>query len=104
MAERTSIIDPATGARRWWLVALRLLVLIVGGYAAASALVAGTAHVLPATGLARSEAVALVSMCGFGFYLALLIWGFSQPHLTRLVLGFTLAGGFGLALMMAMRV
>lgn len=108
MAEPTptaALIDEheVIGANRW-LVVLRLLILIVGGYAATSALVAGTARVLPVTGLARSEAVALASMCGFGFYLALLIWGFSCSHLTRLLLGVTLAGGFGLALMLSMQV
>jgi hypothetical protein len=105
MAERqaaTSIADrrDATGAWRWWHVALYLLVLIGGGYAAASALVAGFARVLPVLGLARSEAVALASMLGFVFYLALLIWGGAQRRMARLLLGLTLAGGFGLTLML----
>jgi len=39
----------ATGAWRWWHVLLRLFVVIVGGYAAASALVAGAARALPIT-------------------------------------------------------
>lgn len=90
----------ANGVWRWWHIALRLLVLIVGGYAAASALVAGTARTLPLTGLARSEAVALASMLGFVFYLMLLVWGFSRQRLTHLVLGLALAGGFGVALML----
>ena len=77
-----------------------MFVVIVGGYAATAALVAGVARVLPVAGLARSEAVALASMCGFVFYLALLIWGFSRRRLMRLVLGLALAGGFGLALML----
>ena len=92
----------ASGASRWWHVALRLLVLVVGGYAAASALVAGMARTLPLTGLARSESVALASMLGFIVYLALLVWGFSRQRLTHLVLGFAVAGGFGLALMLVM--
>lgn len=87
-----------TSAPRWWHVVLRLIVLIFGGYAAASALVAGIARVLPVAGLARSEAVAMASMLGFVFYLVLLIWGFSCQRLTHLVLGFALAGGLGLAL------
>jgi hypothetical protein len=106
MAERVSadtIVDrrDATGAWRWWQVAFYLLVLIVGGYAAASALVAGMARALPLAGLARSEAVALASMCGFVFYLALLIWGGAQRRIARLVIGLALAGGLGLALMFA---
>lgn len=108
MARRTSaggLADEyeATGARRRWLTAARLFLLIAGGYVAASTLVAGMACGLAAAGLARGEAVVLASMCGFGFYLVLLIWGFSQVHLTRLVLGFVLAGGVGLALMMITR-
>ncbi len=91
----------ATGALRRWHVALRLAVVIVGGYAAASALVAGMARALPVTGLARSEAVVLASAGGFVFYLALLVWGFSRRRLTHLVPGMALAGGFGLALLMA---
>jgi hypothetical protein len=107
MAEGTRaniIVDQrhVTSAWRWWHVALRLLVLIFGGYAAASALVAGIARTLPLAGLARSEAVALASMSGFVFYLALLVWGFSRRRLAHLVLGFALAGGFGLTLMLAM--
>jgi hypothetical protein len=104
MAERTHAENfdhqgNAASALRRWHVALRVLVVIVGGYAAAAALVAGVARVLPITGLARSEAVALASMCGFVFYLALLVWGFSHRHLVRLVFGLALAGGVGLALM-----
>lgn len=106
MAERISTNTLADepeviGARRRWLVALRLIVIIAGGYAAASALVAGIARVLPVTGLARSEAVALTSMCGFLFYLALLVWGFSRPRLATLVLGLSLAGGVGVVFMLA---
>ncbi len=106
MAERTHaeiLVDRsnATGVWRRWHIALRVFVVIVGGYAATAALVAGVARVLPVAGLARSEAVALASMCGFVFYLALLIWGFSRRRLMRLVLGLALAGGFGLALMLA---
>jgi hypothetical protein len=91
----------AAGAWRWWHVLLRLFVVIVGGYAAASALVAGAARALPITGLARSEAVLLASMCGFVVYLALLVWGFSRRRLVHLVLGLALTGGLGLALMLA---
>jgi hypothetical protein len=106
MAERAQATIPidqrnAAGAWRWWHIALRLLVVIVGGYVAASALVAGLAGALPVTGLARSEAVVLASMCGFAFYLALLVWGFSRQRLTHLALGLALAGSFGLALMLA---
>jgi hypothetical protein len=105
MAERVStnsIADRrnATDTRRWWLVVLYLLVLIVGGYAAALTLVAGFARALPVLGLARSEAVVLASMCGFLFYLALLIWGTAQPRISRLALGLTMAGGLGLALLL----
>lgn len=108
MARRIStrgLADPgkATAAWRRWLIVVRLFVLIAGGYAASSALVAGAVPALVRAGLERSEAVVLASMCGIGFYLALLIWGFSQMQLTRLALGLTFAGGAGLLLGTVMR-
>ena len=54
---------------RWWVISLRLLAVIGGGYAASSALVAGLARALPLLGFARSEAVVLASMLGFVIYL-----------------------------------
>jgi hypothetical protein len=109
MAERAQANIPvdqrnATGAWRRWNIALRLFVVIVGGYGAALALVGGVARALPVTGLARSEAAVLASMCGLVFYLLLLVWGFSRRRLTHLVLELALAGGFGRALMLTMRV
>lgn len=68
---------------------LRVVTAVLGGYAAASGLVALLAVGLPRlTGLARSEAVVLASMLGFLIYLALLIWGFSAQRLSRLAFAF----------------
>lgn len=89
-----------TGAMRWWFVALRILVIIVGGYVTASALVAGSARILPLAGLVRSEAVALASMCGFLVYLGLLAWGFAQSRLINVILGLLLMATVGVALML----
>lgn len=91
-----------TGAMRWWVVAVRLLIVIVGGYAAASALVAGSARLLPVLGLPRSEAVVLASILGFLLYLVVLVWGFSRPRLTNLVAGLMLTGGVGVVSMLAL--
>jgi hypothetical protein len=107
MAEQiaaNSLVDEraTTGAMRRWFVVVRLLVVIVGGYAAASALVAGSARLLPIAGLPRSEAVVLASMLGFLFYLALLVWGFAQARLANLVLGLLLMGTIGIALMLVL--
>jgi len=66
-------------------VAVRLVAAIGGGYAVAAGLAALAAVVLPATtDLPRSEAVVLASMLAFLVYLALLIWGFAEQHLSRL--------------------
>lgn len=70
---------------------LRVVTAVLGGYAAASGVVALLAVGLPRlTGLARSEAVVLASMMGFLIYLALLIWVFSAQRLSRLA--FALVG------------
>jgi len=107
MAERITteafVREPeATGAMNRWVVAVRLLVVIVGGYAAASALVAGSARLLPVLGLPRSEAVVLASILGFLLYLVVLVWGFSRPRLTNLVAGLMLTGGVGVVSMLTL--
>ncbi len=81
-------------------VVVRIVLVVVGGYAVASGLVALIAAGLPlAAGIARNEAVVLASMLGFLFYLALLICGFSMQRLPRLFLLFAAlgAGSLGLA-------
>ena len=71
--------------------AARVVTAVIGGYGAASGIVGLLAVELPRlTGLARSEAVVLASMLGFLIYLVLLLWGFSERKLLRLVLGFAL--------------
>jgi Ca2+/Na+ antiporter len=92
----------ATGGP-WWVLPGRLVLIVVGGYATASALVAGLTVTLSFAGLPRSEAVVLVSMLGFVIYLALLIWGFAERKLTRLTLGLALLCACGLVLFALMR-
>ena len=72
---------------------LRLVAAIGGGYAVAAGLAALAALALPAvTTLPRSEAVVLASMLAFLVYLALLIWAFAEPRLSRLCLILAVVG------------
>ena len=73
------------------LLALRVLAIVAGGYFLSAALVALSAAGLAGLGMARSEAVILMTMLGFVLYLLVLIWGFAERSLTRL-LAVTLAG------------
>ena len=78
-------------ARRALSIALRVAVVLVGGYllaAGASGLAAAAlAHVMP-----RAEAVVLMAMLAFLVYLALLIWGFAERR-QALLWGVFGAGG-----------
>jgi hypothetical protein len=99
MAESAGVRSPATGRKgQWWVISLRLLVVIGGGYIASSALVAGLARALPLLGLARSEAVVLASMLGFVIYLLVLILGLARRSLTRFVVELLVTTGIGLLL------
>lgn len=74
-------------------VVVRLVAAVGGGYAVAAGLAALAAVALPALAiLPRSEAVVLASMLAFLVYLALLIWAFAAPRLTRLCLILAAAG------------
>ena len=75
----------------------RILLVVLGGYAAASSVVAGSAVALTWLGMARSEAVVTASMAGFVVYLALLIWGFAERRIARLFIGLAVLSGLGLA-------
>jgi hypothetical protein len=99
IAATGDVRSPATGRKaRGWVIGLRLLVVIGGGYAASSVLVAGLARALVPLGLARSDGVLLASMLGFVIYLLVLILGFSRRRLMRVVLDLLLIAGFGLVL------
>ena len=81
------------GARRAVPIIVRLVAAIGGGYAVSAGLAALAALALPATtAMPRSEAVVLASMLAFLVYLALLIWAFAEPRLTRLCLVLIAAG------------
>jgi hypothetical protein len=91
--------SPATDRKgQWWVISLHLLVVIGGGYAASSALVAGLARALPLLGFARSEAVVLASMLGFVIYLLVLILGLARRSLMRFVVELLAMTGIGLLL------
>jgi hypothetical protein len=80
-------------------IAARIVLAIVGGYVAASGLIALLAMSLPPlTGMPRSEAVVLSSMLGFVLYLGLLLWAFAVRRLVvvLLVLVVLSSGSFGL--------
>ena len=99
MAGSTGVRSPATGRKgQWWVISLRLLVVIGGGYVASSALVAGLARAVPLFGLARSEAVVLASMLGFVIYLLVLILGLARRSLTRFAVELLVTTGIGLLL------
>ena len=59
---------------------------MAGGYMLTALTVIAAGAVLARLGMARSEAVALSSMLGFVFYLALLLWAFSVRSIARLLL------------------
>jgi len=65
---------------------LRIVGAVAGGYMLTALTVIAAGAVLARLGMARSEAVALSSMLGFVFYLALLLWAFSVRSIARLLL------------------
>jgi len=81
--------------RTFW-VTLRVLLGIVGGYAASAAVSAALALVLARwAGFERSESTVLCAMLGFAFYLFALLWAFTTPRLSRVAA--VLLGGSVLA-------
>ena len=82
-----------TGAMKAIPLIVRLVAAIGGGYGVSAGMAALAALALPATtAMPRSEAVVLASMLAFVVYLALLIWAFAEPRLTRLCLILAAAG------------
>lgn len=67
---------------------LRVIAAISGGYALTAVAVAVSGGLLSLLGMARSDAVVLSAMLGFGLYLALLLWAFTERSLARLWGGF----------------
>ena len=67
-------------------LALRIALSIVGGYALCVGLAGCLTLALIALGVAASEATLLLSITAFIVYLAVLIWGFQEPRLQRLLL------------------
>jgi len=63
---------------------LKIVGAVGGGYLLTATTVIAAGAVLARCGMARSEAVALSSMLGFVFYLALLVWAFAVRSAARL--------------------
>lgn len=64
-------------------LAVRALVTLAGGYAATIGAVAFLSALATLLGMARSEAVLLMSMLGFPAYLAVILWGFAARRIWR---------------------
>lgn len=67
-------------------LALRIALSIFGGYALSVGLAGCLTLALIALGMATSEATLLLSITAFIIYLAVLIWGFQESRLRRLLL------------------
>ncbi len=81
MARETSPSAPVGAGR----VVLRLVAIVLGGYAASSALVAVGAVTLPLLGVTRSDAFTLCGALGFLIYLALALWAAAERRLFLLI-------------------
>ena len=79
-------------------VSARIVLIVVGGYAASAGFVAALSALLPIFGLARSEAVTLSSMLGFILYVALVLWGFAAHRSWRFLATLVLLIGGGLVI------
>jgi hypothetical protein len=81
------------------LLALRIVIVIIGGYALMAGF-AGFAGVgLARIGMAGSEAVLLAAMLSFPLYLGVILWGFHESSLWRIAL--TILGGAGASIALA---
>jgi hypothetical protein len=78
------------------LIAVRLLVLIPGGYALMAGFVALAGVALPRLGMAPSEAVLLAAMLAFPLWCAVIVWGFHHRSLARVAA--VVVGGAGVSL------
>lgn len=81
----------------------RFLALILGGYALITGFVALVGVGLPRLGMAVSEAVVLAVMLAFPLYCALILWGFHERSLGRviIVIGGGAVGSIGAAILLA---
>ena len=99
IAASTGVRSPATDRKgQWWVISLRLLVVIGGGYTGSSALVAGLARGLPLLGFARSEARRAGIDAGFCHLSAGPDLGLARRSLMRFVVELLLMTGIGLLL------
>ena len=85
-------------------VTLRVLAIVIGGYAASASLVTAASVALPWAGVARSDAYTLSGMLGFLVYLTLALWAAAERRLVLVVAVLTglTAGGAVVAILAAM--
>jgi len=78
-------------------LALRILLVVVGGYLLTAGLTGLAAAALSLV-MPRSEAVVLMAMLAFVIYLGLLLWAFAERRPTRLWVVFGAGGAVAFAL------
>lgn len=85
-------------------VALRVLALAVGAYAASAALVAAAVALLILAGVDRRDAFTVCSILGFAVYVALVLWASAERRLSVVlgVLGLVTVLGAALAALPAL--
>ena len=84
------------------LLAARIALPILGGYALASGFAGLLGLMLAFAGMARSEAVLLAAMLSILVYLTTLIWGFAERRLPALLAGFLLLPAVLIVMTMAL--
>jgi hypothetical protein len=73
-------------SRPWFLISVRVLAAVFGGYWLSAAIVAWGAKALAIAGLHRGEAVVLAAMLGFVVYLLVLLWAFAVQRVRWVLL------------------
>jgi hypothetical protein len=82
---------------------LRLVVAVPLGYGLTVATVIVLSAVANRLGMARGDAVVVMSMLGFVIYLVWVLWAFAEPSLIRLYSVLTLGVGVSWAVTMTLR-
>ena len=99
MVRGSSSSAPAAAGR----VILRVLAIVIGGYAASASLVAVATATLSSAGVSHSDAYTFCAMLGFLVYLVLALWAATERRLALVVValvGLT-AGSVALSILLA---
>ena len=76
-------------------ITARLVISLVGGYAATVGVVSlGAVLLALLVGMTRAQALVLMTMLGFLGYAAIILWGFAEPRLLRV---WAVVGGVAIA-------